>query len=202
MNYHDIAKESMTNGDGLRAVLFVSGCTHHCPGCQNPVTWDRQSGLHFGAEAKVELFKELEKSYVAGVTFSGGDPLAVFNRDEVLSLIKEIKERFPDKTVWVYTGYTLESLREEDPGYVDSLLSRIDVFVEGPYVEALRSVDVPWVGSSNQNVLRAENNWQPDVNREYEYDHELEGNVAGSCGAGCGSGLQDPEEDYDDPIEW
>ncbi len=182
MNYHDISKESMTNGDGIRAVLFVSGCTHHCPGCQNPVTWDAKSGLMFDDKAKAELFKELDKSYVAGVTFSGGDPLAPFNRDEVLTLIKEINEKYPDKTVWVYTGYLLEDLKESDPVFTESLLNHIDVLVEGPYIEAMRSIDTPWVGSYNQNVLRKENNWAPDHNREYEYDHEYEGNVAASCG--------------------
>ena len=103
MNYHDIAKDNMVNGDGIRVVLFESGCTHQCTGCQNPQTWDKNSGIKFDDAAKQELFEALRKPYIDCITFSGGDPLATFNRDETLSLIREIKEKMPDKTVWVYT---------------------------------------------------------------------------------------------------
>ena len=131
MKYHDISKDDMLNGDGVRAVLFVAGCTHHCPECHNPITWNKDGGLEFDEAAKEELFKELEKSWVSGVTFSGGDPLAVYNREEVLELMKEVKERFPDKTIWVYTGWTKDEL--EAQGFWDKLAPNIDVIVEGKF---------------------------------------------------------------------
>lgn len=191
MNYHDIVKESMTNGDGLRAVLFVSGCTHACPGCQNPVTWNKDGGMKFDDEAKKELFAELEKSYVSGVTFSGGDPLAIFNRDEVLDLIEEIKEKYPDKTIWVYTGYEMNELKEQDPIFLSKLLDNIDVLVDGPYIESLRSINNPWAGSTNQTVRRSVNNWEPDNAPVYEFD-DREGNIVDS--KSCCADLGD---DYD-----
>lgn len=157
MRYHNILKENMVNGDGMRAVLFVSGCTHHCPQCQNPITWNKNDGLVFDEAAKAELFAELEKSYVSGVTFSGGDPLAMYNREEILSLIREVKEKFPDKTVWVYTGWTIEELK--DQGFWDKLSPSIDVLVEGKFEIQYKSVPYNWAGSTNQRVLRKESNF-------------------------------------------
>ena len=94
MRYHNITKDDMLNGDGLRVVLWVAGCEHHCPNCQNPVTWDINGGLEFDDAAKKEIFDELEKNYVSGITFSGGDPLHTQNRKDVGALIEEIKENF------------------------------------------------------------------------------------------------------------
>lgn len=101
MRYHNITKDDMLNGDGLRVVLWVAGCEHHCPNCQNPVTWDINGGLEFDEAAKKEIFDELEKNYVSGITFSGGDPLHTQNRKDVGALIEEIKEKFPNKTIWI-----------------------------------------------------------------------------------------------------
>ena len=105
MRYHNITKDDMLNGDGLRVVLWVAGCEHHCPNCQNPVTWDINGGLEFDEAAKKEIFDELEKNYVSGITFSGGDPLHTQNRKDVGALIEEIKVKFPNKTIWIYSGY-------------------------------------------------------------------------------------------------
>ena len=96
MRYHNITKEDMLNGDGLRTVLWLAGCSHACPGCQNPVTWDVKGGLPFDEEAKQELFEALAPSWISGVTFSGGDPLHWQNRKEVGNLIEEIHEKFPE----------------------------------------------------------------------------------------------------------
>lgn len=96
MRYHNITKDDMLNGDGLRVVLWVAGCEHHCPNCQNPVTWDINGGLEFDEAAKKEIFDELEKNYVSGITFSGGDPLHTQNRKDVGAFIEEIKEKFPE----------------------------------------------------------------------------------------------------------
>ena len=104
MNYHNITKVDMLNGDGLRVVLWLAGCNHMCKDCQNPETWDECGGIPFDNYAKEELFEELGKDYVSGITFSGGDPLFPKNRDEVLSLLQEIDKKFPNKTIWMYTG--------------------------------------------------------------------------------------------------
>ena len=95
MNYHNITHDDMLNGSGLRVVLWVSGCNHRCEGCQNPQTWDCKSGIPFDAEAKEELFNELSKDYISGITFSGGDPLHENNLEEILDLVKEIRKKYP-----------------------------------------------------------------------------------------------------------
>ena len=95
----------MLNGDGLRVVLWVAGCSHHCKGCQNPITWDPDGGIPFEQKDKEEIFEQLNQSYIEGITFSGGDPLHEKNIREVTELAKEIKKKYPDKTIWLYTGY-------------------------------------------------------------------------------------------------
>ena len=111
MQYHNIAKDDMLNGDGLRVVLWVAGCGHACPGCHNPITWDAEGGLLFDQAAKAELFTELGKDYISGITFSGGDPLFPGNREEISELCREIRQKFPDKTIWLYTGYRWEEIK-------------------------------------------------------------------------------------------
>ena len=149
MRYHNITKDDMLNGDGLRTVLWVAGCSHGCKNCQNPITWDICGGIPFDEAAKEELFAELEKDYISGITFSGGDPLHVKNRDEVGALIREIHKKFPDKTIWVYTGYLWDEVR--DLPY----MKYVDVLVDGRFVEALKDTTLHWKGSSNQKVINA-----------------------------------------------
>ena len=156
MRYHNITKDDMLNGDGLRVVLWLSGCSHKCKGCQNPVTWNPNDGLEFDEEAKREIYDQLDKDYISGITFSGGDPLFMGNRDEVLCLMKEIKEKYPDKTIWCYTGYTYEELAKETPGFFKELRKYVDTLVEGRYVEELRDVNLHWRGSSNQHIIKFE----------------------------------------------
>ncbi len=151
MKYHNITKDDMLNGDGLRVVLWLAGCEHHCEGCQNPVTWDRNCGLEFDDAAKQEIFDYLDKDYCEGITFSGGDPLATYNRDEVFEFIKEIKMKYPNKTIWCYSGYTFEQLVNSESR--SNLYRCIDVLVDGRYVQELRNINLPWRGSSNQRVI-------------------------------------------------
>ena len=99
MNYHNITTDDMLNGDGLRVVLWTAGCTHKCEGCHNPITWDVQGGLLFDDNAKTEIFHELEKDYISGITFSGGDPLHPANCQAITDLAKELRSRFPQKTM-------------------------------------------------------------------------------------------------------
>ena len=157
MNYHHITKDDMLNGDGLRVVLWVAGCSHNCPGCQNPFTHDPKGGIVFDDNAKKEIFEQLEKDYISGITFSGGDPMHEANVEEVLSLANEIRLKYPSKTIWVYTGYTLGQIEAKSGqiwDYRRELLDIIDVLCDGPFVENLKSPDKEWVGSSNQNVIR------------------------------------------------
>jgi anaerobic ribonucleoside-triphosphate reductase activating protein len=147
MNYHNITKDDMLNGDGLRVVLWVSGCTHHCHNCQNPITWDIAGGLPFDEAAEKELFEALAKPHCSGITFSGGDPLHPFNREEVFRLMKKIRQELPNKTIWLYTGFLWEEIKDI-PDIAD-----IDVLCEGKFVEALLDNNLHWVGSSNQRVM-------------------------------------------------
>ena len=147
MRYHNITKDDMLNGDGLRVVLWVAGCSHYCEGCQNPVTWDPNDGEVFTDEQKAEIFQELDQSYISGVTFSGGDPLYSTNEPVILELAKEIREKYPDKTIWLYTGYTWDYVKTRE------IVHYIDVLVDGEYVKALRDTQLHWRGSSNQYVI-------------------------------------------------
>ncbi len=147
MNYHNITKDDMLNGDGLRVVLWVAGCTHHCKNCQNPITWDVAGGLPFDKEAENELFEALDKPYISGITFSGGDPLHFLNRDEVFRLVKKCREMFPEKTIWIYTGYSWDDVKDCKG------LELADVLVDGEFEEALKDNNLHWVGSSNQKII-------------------------------------------------
>ncbi|MBQ2275352.1 MAG: anaerobic ribonucleoside-triphosphate reductase activating protein [Lachnospiraceae bacterium] len=157
MRYHNITKDDMLNGDGLRVVLWVSGCTHQCYKCHNAITWDINSGLIFDENAKEELFSILEKDYIDGITFSGGDPLHPLNRNEIEQLIYEVKSKFPNKTIWLYTGFTWEEIRHLD------FIPYIDVLVDGKFELNKHDPKLQWRGSSNQRVI--------DVKETLRQDH-------------------------------
>lgn len=156
MNYHNITKDDIKNGDGLRVVLWLAGCEHHCPGCQNPITWDPDDGLEFDDAAKKEIFDQLDKDYISGITFSGGDPLHPANINGVLELIEEIRSKYPDKTIWLYTGYTWEQLFDSNNKPYSKrgeVVQNVDVIVDGMFVQNLLDVNYPWAGSRNQRVI-------------------------------------------------
>lgn len=146
MNYHNITNVDMLNGDGLRTVLWVAGCNHHCKGCQNPITWDVNGGIPFDGKALNELYNNLSAPYISGITFSGGDPLHVNNHREILAIAADVKRIF-HKTVWLYTGYLWEDVNNI-PG-----IEYVDVLVDGTYVAELNDVNYPWAGSINQRVI-------------------------------------------------
>lgn len=152
MNYHKISYDDQLNGEGLRVVLFVSGCNHHCKGCQNPQTWNPESGKPFDQEAVNTLFSYLEKDYISGVTFSGGDPLHPKNIVEVYLLAKMIKTKYPDKTVWVYTGYTFDAVFN-DTSAREGILRYTDVLVDGKFEEDKLDNNYKWAGSTNQRII-------------------------------------------------
>lgn len=147
MNYHNITHNDMLNGEGIRVILWVAGCNHHCINCHNPETHDPESGIEFDVKARKEIFKELEKDYISGITFTGGDPLHPNNRKDVGLLCYEIKQKFKDKTIWLYTGYNFEEISNLP------LLHFIDVLVDGKFEQELADINYPWAGSTNQRVI-------------------------------------------------
>lgn len=164
MNYLKIEHDDVCNGIGIRCTIWFTGCSHKCAGCFNKETWDENSGIEFDIEAKKELFDELSKDYISGITFSGGDPLHENNIIEVNNIIQEIKKQFPNKTIWLYTGYTWEELSpnilikgiDEESTLHNvraNIIKSCDVVVDGPYIDDLRDITLKWRGSSNQRVI-------------------------------------------------
>ena len=151
MRYLDIKHCNMVNGDGLRTVIWIAGCDRKCPGCFSPYTHDFQAGVEFDDVAKAELVKDLSEDWCAGITWLGGEPLHPVNFPEVLALAKEIHERYPNKTQWLYTGYTYNEIINNT--IMSEILNYIDVLCDGPFIQELKDPNLKWVGSSNQNVI-------------------------------------------------
>lgn len=148
MNYAKITTADIANGIGVRVTLFVQGCAHHCPGCQNHTTWDPKKGTPFIEETMQELLDELRPDYIRGLTFSGGDPLFIQNRLIVGYICERVRKEFGDtKDIWMWTGYTWDDIKDWDH------LQYVDVLVDGPYIEAERDISLPWAGSRNQRVI-------------------------------------------------
>ena len=147
MKYHNIVKNDMLNGEGLRVTLFVSGCSHKCFNCQNPQTHSPLSGIKFDKNALNEIFEQLEKDYIDGLTLSGGDPLFCDNRSKIYNICKQVKDKFPNKTIWLYTGFKWEEIKDL------ILLKYVDVLIDGKFIEALKDENYRWAGSTNQRVI-------------------------------------------------
>ena len=157
MNYGTIKNCDIANGEGVRVSLFVSGCRNHCPGCFQPETWDFRCGQPFKTETEEELLRLLEPSYINGLTLLGGDPFEPENQRALLPFLRKMKAALPRKTVWAYTGYTLEQLTSGEHRVslpeTTELLSMIDVLVDGPFIEAKKDIRLRFRGSSNQRVI-------------------------------------------------
>lgn len=193
MNYLKIDKEDVCNGEGLRVVLWISGCSHKCKGCQNLQTWDADSGISFDESAKEELFRELDKDYISGLTLTGGDPLFEGNLDDVLDLVTEVNKRYntpqniysnnannhnilnangnkirlssPQKSIWLYTGFTFEeivysTIKCNQSRIRKIILNNIDVLIDGQYIESQRDITLPYRGSSNQRLIDVQQSLQ------------------------------------------
>ena len=166
----DITAPDINNGNGIRVTLWVAGCTNHCKGCHNQWTWDFNQGIVF-RDDKEEIYEELsewlDRDYVEGLTFSGGDPMTQ-DRDtlkEELEIIKWFRSKYPSKDIWLYTGLTLEKIQEKKSvldlkaariqSVQKEILENIDVLVDGPYVEELRDIaHCPFRGSTNQRIIQ------------------------------------------------
>jgi anaerobic ribonucleoside-triphosphate reductase activating protein len=150
MNYGNIKYNDIANGPGVRTSLFVSGCRNRCPGCFQPETWDFKYGKPFTLNEWESIINSMTQ-YHTGITLLGGDPLEKENMCELLPFVKEFKRRCPDKTIWVYTGYIYENIKEID--LVNEFLSYIDVLVDGPFIQSLHSIKLKFKGSSNQRII-------------------------------------------------
>ena len=154
MNYEKIDKCSVSNGAGVRTVLWVSGCDIHCCNCQNPQTWDFNSGIPFTENTMQEILYDLSKPYIKGLTLSGGHPLDPHNTPKVLEIVKRVKMVFPNKDIWIYTGYVWEDIIKDDT--LKEILKRTDVLVDGAYIDELRDITLPFRGSSNQRIINVQ----------------------------------------------
>lgn len=157
MNYSEIKKCDIANGPGVRVTLFVSGCTHHCEGCFNEVTWDFDYGDPFDEEVCGKLLAYLEPDYIAGLTLLGGEPLEDQNWQALLPFLKKVKERYPKKDIWCYTGYRYE---EDILGQfcarrsgMREFLAYIDVLVDGAFILEQKDISLQFRGSGNQRII-------------------------------------------------
>lgn len=158
MNYGEIKKNDIANGEGVRTSLFVSGCRHHCKNCFNEATWDFSFGQPFTEETVTEILDSCDHDWINGLSLLGGEPFEPENQKVLLPFLILFKERFPDKTIWCYTGFTLEEImgKKNSRAFCDTsveMLSNIDVLVDGPFVEAKKNISLVFRGSSNQRII-------------------------------------------------
>mgnify|MGYP004487783671 CR=1 FL=1 len=157
MKYADIKTADVANGKGVRVSLFVSGCNHHCKGCFNSQAWDFNYGKDFTENEIEQILEELNHSYVAGLSILGGEPLEHVNQQGLLPLVKKVKEKFPEKNIWCYTGYTFDkdvtkNMFENWPE-TRELMKYIDVIVDGKFEEENKDLNLKFRGSSNQRII-------------------------------------------------
>lgn len=176
MNYHNILHDDMRNGEGLRVTLFVSGCNHKCEQCQNPQTWNPNSGIEFDEDAKQEIFEQLGNDYIDGITLSGGDPLFENNLKDVYCLCKEIRQKYPNKTIWIYTGYTWENIFPKiatnelniETTLRQSIVILADALVDGEFKYELLDQKYHWAGSTNQRIINVQESFKQNEVVLYE----------------------------------
>lgn len=157
MNYGEIKKTDIANGEGVRVSLFVSGCTHHCKGCFNQETWNFNYGKPFTKETEDEILKALAPDFINGLTLLGGEPFEPQNQRVLLPFLKRVKEKYPDKNIWCYSGYLLDEELLSDSRarceVTDEMLSMIDVLVDGEFKEELKKITLKFRGSENQRII-------------------------------------------------
>ncbi len=162
MNYAAIKKYDIANGPGVRVSLFVSGCRHHCKGCFNSEAWDFGYGNTFGKNDMNEIIAALNKEYIEGFSVLGGEPFEPENKETVLNILRAVREHFPDKTIWCYSGFLFDELKET----AGSLLKLIDVLVDGKFIEEKKNLRLKFRGSENQRLI--------DVKKSLEKNQVIE----------------------------
>lgn len=160
MYYSEIKNCDIANGPGVRVTLFVSGCTHHCEGCFNEMTWDFRYGQLFDEAVEEQILSYLAPAYIAGLTLLGGEPLEYANWRELLPFTRTVKERYPDKNIWCYTGYRfeediLERFCAQWPD-MNEFLSYIDVLVDGEFILERKDISLRFRGSDNQRIIQVQ----------------------------------------------
>lgn len=159
MNYATIKWTDIANGEGVRISLFVSGCTRRCKDCFNAVAWDFSYGKPFDESVRESIYEGLKADYIAGLSLLGGEPLEPENQRALLPFVKEVKKRFPEKSIWCYTGNVFDPvtglLKEQDKNteVTEELISLFDVLVDGEFIEAQKNIRLKFRGSSNQRIL-------------------------------------------------
>lgn len=157
MNYAEIKECDIANGPGVRISLFVSGCTHHCPGCFNEIAWDFGYGEPFTEEVEDKLLVMLKPSYIRGLTLLGGEPFEPQNQEPIVKFLRRVKAAYPKKSIWAFSGYLFDrdilSGRLGNPEITKEYLSYLDVLVDGPFVEAKKNLSLRFRGSENQRLI-------------------------------------------------
>ena len=158
MNYGAIKKTDVADGSGVRVSLFVSGCRNHCPGCFQPETWNFDFGKPFTQETENEILKALEPSFISGFSLLGGEPFEPENQEVLAPFLEKIKQTYPTKDIWCWTGYILEKDLQEGgrkhTSFTDRMLACIDVLVDGPFIQEQRNLMLEFRGSENQRIIR------------------------------------------------
>lgn len=160
MNYIKVTKNDIANGIGIGCVLWVSGCNCQCKNCHNQSTWDFNAGIPFTEETMQEILLTLTKSYISRFTLSGGHPLDPQNAPEVLKIVKRVRMVFPNKNIWIYSGYTWEHIMQDET--LAGIMKYTDVLVDGSYIEELKDISLPFRGSSNQRIINVRESLKED----------------------------------------
>ncbi len=173
MYYGEIKKTDIANGPGVRVSLFVSGCRHHCKGCFNQPTWEFDYGRPYTQDTETEIMEALAPDYIAGFSLLGGEPFEPENQQELVKLLRKIKETYPKKNIWVYSGYLLdEDLQKDSPQrteVTDEMLSLIDVLVDGEFILDKKDVSLTFRGSANQRIIDVPATLQSGVVTELKF---------------------------------
>ncbi len=177
MNYGEIKNYDIANGEGIRVSLFVSGCTHHCKNCFNPETWSFDYGKPFTQETEDFIIECLKPNYINGLSLLGGEPFEPQNQSVLLPFLKKVKELFPEKTVWCYTGYLFDrELLSESRArceHTDEMLSLIDVLVDGEFVQDLHDISLAFRGSSNQRIIDVQKSLKENQVIQYTFTNRI-----------------------------
>ena len=174
MNYADIKKIDVANGEGVRVSVFVSGCNHHCKGCFNQCAWDFNYGKEFSEKEEQQIIEYMNHDYISGLSLLGGEPLEPRNQEGLLPLVKKVKEKFPNKNIWCYTGFDFEKdvvgKMAKDNETTRELLKYIDVIVDGKFEEDKRDLKLQFRGSSNQKIVDVKKSLQTgQIVKEIQY---------------------------------
>ena len=174
MNYADIKKIDVANGEGVRVSVFVSGCNHHCKGCFNQCAWDFNYGKEFSEKEEQQIIDYMNHDYISGLSLLGGEPLEPRNQEGLLPLVKKVKEKFPNKNIWCYTGFDFEKdvvgKMAKDNETTRELLKYIDIIVDGKFEENKKDLKLQFRGSSNQKIVDVKKSLQTgQIVKEIQY---------------------------------